>query len=362
MVSSASKDRPVQKPQRPASEPQRLEALRHFETFVGAARQDLDDLVRLAAAICGTPMASVTLIDETQQHLVARLGLDEDSTPRDESFCAHAILDPGTVTVIPDAELDPRFHDNPLVTSGPRIRFYAGAPMLSADGYAMGALCVIDSQPREITDAQRDALHLLSRQASKVVQLRALAHRVGRFARDRDWYEQQLLEYQDALEAANADLQAQSPIDPLTGLANRRAFSSALQALHTAEDDACVAFIDIDHFKAVNDLHGHPAGDQVLKAIGEVLRQASDADGMLARYGGEEFAYLFRSRTPDTARDACERLRIAVERAATPVPVTVSIGVAQHRPGETCPELLERADEALYRAKRSGRNRVVAAH
>lgn len=352
----------MQKPQRPASEPQRLEALRHFETFVGAARQDLDDLVRLAAAICGTPMASVTLIDETDQRIVAELGMDVGTVSRDESFCAHAILDPGAVTVVPDAIKDPRFHDNPLVTSGPRIRFYAGAPMLSSDGYAMGALCVIDSQPRELTDAQRDALHLLSRQASKVVQLRALAHRVGRYARDRDWYEQQLLEYQAALEAANADLRMQSQSDPLTGLANRRAFSAALQALRTTADDACVAFIDVDHFKAVNDLHGHPAGDQVLVALGEVLRNASDGNGLLARYGGEEFAWMFRSRTPDTAREVCERMRAAVERAATPVPVTVSIGVAQHRPGETCPELLERADEALYRAKRSGRNRVVAAH
>lgn len=352
----------MQKPQRPASEPQRLEALRHFETFVGAARQDLDDLVRLAAAICGTPMASVTLIDETEQHIAAELGMEIGTVSRDESFCAHAILDPGTVTVVPDAGKDPRFQDNPLVTSGPRIRFYAGAPMLSSDGYAMGALCVIDSQPRDLTDAQREALHLLSRQASKAVQLRALAHRVGRYARDRDWYEQQLLDYQAALEAANADLQAQSQSDPLTGLANRRAFSAALQALRTSADDACVAFIDVDHFKAVNDLHGHPAGDHVLTALGEVLRQASDGNGLLARYGGEEFAWMFRSRTPDTAREVCERMRAAVERAATPVPVTVSIGVAQHRPGETCPELLERADEALYRAKRSGRNRVVAAH
>lgn len=352
----------MQKPERPASEPQRLEALRHFETFVGAARQDLDDLVRLAAAICGTPMASVTLIDETNQHIAAKLGMDDGSTPRDESFCAHAILAPDAVTVIPDAQLDDRFHDNPLVTSGPRIRFYAGAPMLSADGYAMGALCVIDSQPRELTDAQRDALHLLSRQASKVVQLRALAHRVGRYARDRDWYEQQMREYQATLEAANADLRVQSETDPLTGLANRRAFSSALLQLRSSVDDACVAFIDVDHFKAVNDLHGHPAGDKVLTAIGEVLRHAAEGQGLLARYGGEEFAWMFRSETPDSARAACERLRLAVERAATPVPVTVSIGVAQHRPGETCPELLERADEALYRAKRSGRNRVVAGY
>ena len=352
----------MQKPQRPASEPQRLEALRHFETFVGAARADLDDLVRLAAAICGTPMASVTLIDETDQHIVAQLGMEVGTVSRDESFCAHAILDPEAVTVVPDAERDPRFQGNPLVTSGPRIRFYAGAPMLSSDGYAMGALCVIDSEPREFSDAQREALHLLSRQASKVVQLRSLAHRVGRFAQDRDWYEQQLLEYQAALEATNADLRAQSLTDPLTGLANRRAFTSALTEMRTAHDDVCVAFIDVDHFKAVNDLHGHPAGDTVLKAIGDVLKRASAGQGLLARYGGEEFAYLYRSLTPEVARDACERMRAAVERAATPVPVTVSVGVAQHRPGEACAELLERADEALYRAKRSGRNRVVVAH
>lgn len=152
------------------AEVERLNALERYRILDTAPDPTFDDLTALASHICGTPISTVTLVASDRQWFKSKVGLDEDKTPRSVSFCAHAIEQDG-LFVVSDASQDERFATNPLVTSDPHIRFYAGAPLVSADGHALGTLCVIDRVPRELTDEQRLALDALSRAAMAYLEL-----------------------------------------------------------------------------------------------------------------------------------------------------------------------------------------------
>lgn len=153
------------------NEVERLRTLRLYNIIDTQAEQAFDDLARLAAAICETPIGLVSIVDESRQWFKARVGLDVPQTPRDVAFCAHAIQQPD-VFVVEDATKDSRFSSNPLVTEDPAIRFYAGAPLVVADGSALGTLCVIDRQPRRLTSEQLDALTILRRSVVAQLELR----------------------------------------------------------------------------------------------------------------------------------------------------------------------------------------------
>lgn len=155
----------------PPDETERLAALRSYEVMDTLPEQAFDDLAALAAHICGAPMAQISLVDEHRQWFKARVGLTMTETARDISFCGHTILG-RDLFVVPDASRDERFVDNPLVTGEPGIRFYAGAPLLTPEGTALGAMCVIDRQPRQLTPAQEQALEILGRQVIFLLELR----------------------------------------------------------------------------------------------------------------------------------------------------------------------------------------------
>lgn len=156
----------------PAGESQRLAALHQYRLLDTLPEAVYDDLAFIASQICQTPIALVSLIDEHRQWFKAKIGLEATETPRDIAFCAHAILDPNAVMQVPDTRLDERFAHNPLVTSAPGIRFYAGVPLVTPGGHAIGTLCAIDQRPRQLSDDQLRALRALAREVMVQVELR----------------------------------------------------------------------------------------------------------------------------------------------------------------------------------------------
>jgi GAF domain-containing protein len=155
----------------PSNESARRSALASYAILDTDPEPSFDDLTLLASFICKTPIATITLIDEQRQWFKSRVGLSSLETSRDIAFCAHAILQKD-IFVVPDARKDERFRNNPLVEGDPHIRFYAGVPLINEDGYALGTLCVIDKQPRELSSGEQEALEALSRLVLRQMELR----------------------------------------------------------------------------------------------------------------------------------------------------------------------------------------------
>jgi len=156
----------------PPNEEARLRALDAYEILDTLPERSFDDFARLASIICGTPISLISFLDDHRQWFKARIGLAQGETPREDAFCAHAIMDPGSVMIVEDARADERFARNPLVLGGPKFRFYAGAPIVSPAGEALGTLCVIDTEPRELTADQVEALRIMATEVVSQLELR----------------------------------------------------------------------------------------------------------------------------------------------------------------------------------------------
>jgi len=313
-------------------EAERVESLRSYTILDTLPDPVFDDIAWMAARFCDTPTAMITLIDENRVWFKARVGTSADSAPRAGSFCEQTMLRK-KFTVIPDASTDPHFAAHPLVPD--TVRFYAGAPLLMPDGHVIGTLCIVDRQPRDLLEAQREALQALARQVVSLLTYRK-----------------------------------QSVRDPLTGLFNRRHLIDALQReLHRAErrnEPVSLLLLYVDHFKHFNDSYGHAAGDQILRCLGEVFREHTRGADIVARYGGEEFAVVLPGTgmveaavCAENLRHMASRMSIAWEGRVLPQ-LTVSGGVAAcPNDGREINGLINAADGALYRAKHGGRNRVL---
>jgi diguanylate cyclase (GGDEF)-like protein len=339
----------MRKPQMPTNEAARLDALHGLGIMYTAAEERYDRITRLTSKVLGTPIALVTLVDERVQWFKSSHGLALTETPRDVSFCGHAILQ-DEAFVVEDATKDERFADNPLVTGEPEIRFYAGYPLRTQEGLAVGALCIIDRAPRQLGSAERETL----RDLASIVESELQREQMG--AWQRTW-----LAERDALVA-------KASVDDLTRAWNR----GTIMDLFNAEISRAargtplsVAMIDIDWFKVVNDTYGHPTGDRVLVTTTARIRSAVRDFDLVGRYGGEEFLLVLGNCGEADANAICRRVCTKVAEApilaldGTQLSVTVSIGVATYSPEcATADELIGVADAALYRAKRSGRNRV----
>jgi len=227
------------RPPTPLAEAARLRALRSYEVLDTPAEEAFDGLTRLAAQICGTPISLVSLVDAERQWFKSRLGFAQSQTPRDVSFCAHAIAQPGTL-VVPDTCEDARFADNPLVTGDPRLRFYAGAPLRTPDGHALGTLCVLDTRPRQLSAEQLEALALLARQAQLLLELR---RRMAELRASREALRESEERYRDLFEGASDLIQAVAPDGRL--LYANRAWCEALG--YAEEEAASLRLLDVIH-------------------------------------------------------------------------------------------------------------------
>jgi GAF domain-containing protein len=189
----------------PHNETKRLKVLWQYEVLDTVPEEVFDDLTELAARICDAPIALISLVDEKRQWFKSKLGTSLNETSRDFSFCSYAITQPG-LFIVPDAALDPRFAKNPLVTSEPKIRFYAGAPLVTPDGYALGTLCVIDKVPRELRPEQRQALGILAHHVVSQLELRRHSRELGDVRGEIERLKAQLGEARAELSAARREL------------------------------------------------------------------------------------------------------------------------------------------------------------
>ena len=146
----------------PENETSRLKALQEYKVMDTLPEQAYDNFTRLASLICKTPIALITLLDEERQWFKSRIGLERTEIPREDALCNHTIMMLDNITVVNDTTEDGRFADNLLVASDPNIRFYAGAPLVTSSGEALGTICVMDDKPRGMTQDQLDALQVLS--------------------------------------------------------------------------------------------------------------------------------------------------------------------------------------------------------
>lgn len=313
-----------------AYEAARLEALDRFDVLGTPPEPGFDGIVRLIRNIFRVPIGLVSVLDGHRQWMKACEGLTDSEYPRSETFC-DTVIRTGKPLVIEDTRADARFKNNRYVVDAPYIRFYAGVPLRTRDGYDLGTLCALDYAPRKFGAEQLEILADLARVAMAEMELRQLV-----------------------------------AVDALTGVLSRRAFKEeanravALARRHEL-DIACIVF-DIDHFKGINDEHGHAAGDAVLAAVAGACKGLLRKTDDIGRLGGEEFAIVLPHTDRKGAVDAAEKLRHAIEALkvptdAGPVDVTCSFGVAAlDTEAEDIDTLLVRADAALYEAKRAGRN------
>ncbi|MBK1667400.1 diguanylate cyclase [Rhodovibrio sodomensis] len=313
----------------------RLAALHRYQIVDTGREAPFDKITALVKSVLRVPIAAVSLIDLDRQWFKSIQGLDASETSRDVAFCAHTIQQRAPL-VIPDARLDPRFAANPLVQTPPFIRAYIGAPLETPEGYSVGSLCAIDTEPRIFDQHQAGILQSFAQLVVDELELRQVA-----------------------------------TTDALTGLMTRRGLMSEIdqeigRARHYGRQAALVLF-DIDHFKAINDTLGHPAGDAVLRAVARQCAGDIRIGDRIGRIGGEEFALLLPETPIEGAQVAAERHREAIAGLQVPyqdrcIRVTASFGI--------CPLAghiadaqgwLAEADQALYDAKRRGRNRCCTA-
>lgn len=262
-------------PPTPSDETRRLETLRGLKLLDSLPEERFDRVTRLAKQVFSTPIALVSLIDADRQWFKSRQGLDTTETPRNISFCGHAILD-DKIMVVNDASEDQRFCDNPLVCDDPNIRFYAGYPLSAPDGSRVGTLCVIDKVPREITSEQAQLLRELGRMV-----------------------EEELLE---------ADM---ATSDPISSLSNRNGFlmiaGHLLPMCVRTEKPATLLLFHFQNLQEIDDRHGRSAGDAAATELAHQLLSTFRNSDLVSRISSDFFSVLLAGTNLDGVAQVRQR-------------------------------------------------------
>lgn len=329
----------------------RLESLRRMLTLGAPAEHDYLRVTRLAQKLFGVPITYVSVLDGQNQYLMSPLGMTAMSIPYEQSMCRYVIEGQERVVCV-DASQDARFAQSPAVTNPPGIRFYVAQPIRNAEGHVIGALCIADTRPREITPEEKGLLEDLSFLLESTIALRYLS-----------------FSHEKALVfASSLGLDAMS--DELTGVFNRRgiidmANHAYARCIHEHRPFS-LALVDLDHFKAINDEFGHLIGDEALKEAARRIQHAVRGGDIVGRWGGEEFLVILPGSGPAVLQDVGNKL---VQMVGGPfiaqdckVQLSVSVGLvgvgSAHKVfDETA--WLEAADQALYMAKERGRAQAV---
>ena len=319
------------RPSIPANEVDRLAELRDLDVLDTDAEAGFDELTRLASAICGTPMALVSLVDADRQWFKSNVGVDAAETPREVAFCAHAINAPDELFVVPDASEDPRFKENPLVTGGPGVRFYAGMPIETKTGSAIGTLCVIDRTPRELTDAQREAL-------------KTIAHAVG------------------AQLNLRRELCSARAVDSATGLPNGLAFENKFKIVAKDVDEGVLMLIGLDRLNRFASALGSDATNAVFRQVVQRLRAVIPAGAILASLNrGLLVLFVPNVGVLELADSAVQKIHlclaepydIRVASGDEQITCAANVGVAFFpEDGATADTLMAAAEQALHSARR----------
>ena len=312
-------------PDTPQDEEARLNALRSLNVLDTPSEERFDRLTRLAKRMFDVPIALVSLVDENRQWFKSCIGLNVSETPRDISFCGHAILG-NEIFIIPDATEDERFSDNPLVLNEPYIRFYAGCPLRYLDGSMLGTLCIIDTQPRVLNREDLDAL-------------------------------------KDLAELAEHELMAVqlATLDELTKISNRRGFiklaQHSLDICSRHNISASLVFFDLNKFKSINDTFGHSEGDKALIAFSDQMKNTFRDSDVIGRLGGDEFAVLLTDTSLEPAEKTVSRFRISMElynkESNLGYEISFSEGIVaiDHEKNISLESLLNQADSLMYEKK-----------
>ncbi len=315
----------MKKPALPKNEKTRLHTLHSLDILDTPAEERFDRLTRLAQRMFETPIALVSLVDENRQWFKSCIGLDVRETPRDISLCGHAILGED-VFMVPDATKDERFADNPLILSGPKLRFYAGCPMKYMDGSKLGTLCIIDTEPRVLTDKDLGLL-------------------------------------KDLTELAESELAAiqMAKLDDLTKIPNRRGFISlaqnSLNLCARKKIPTSIVFFDLNGFKLINDKYGHTEGDAALTIFANHMITTFRESDVIARLGGDEFVALLTDATHEIANDIVMRLQQSVEKynrsASRGYDILFSAGIVSvdYENDYSIGMLLKKSDSMMYERK-----------
>lgn len=340
----------VLKPVKPIDEDSRLQALHEIDILDTPINPEFERITRLTKKLMDVPMVAVSLIDSERQWFKSEQGLNVCQTSRDISFCGHAILQ-DEIFIVNDAAKDERFHDNPLVVGEPFIRFYAGYPIRSPDGYKIGSFCIMDTKPRNISSEDLEQL----KDMAALVEQQLFAHI------QKQYHSKIMKELNQA--------KREKLIDALTRVWNREGIEVNLKDRydHSKADEThlALAMIDIDDFKRINDTYGHNAGDQVLREVTKRILTSLDQSNILGRWGGEEFLSIIalKQQTPENCMAMFEKARVAIsgspiEYKDKKINVTASFGITLTKDIDVnLEDIIAKADDALYQAKEHGKNK-----